>query len=144
MTVDSPSSFVSETLASCERLVAQGRLAEAVDLLDAADRGVWDADLERRLLALRHAAVAEVAPAAITRPFPDAVPYDGPRRNGMPAVPIEDLTPAVARSAITTHGCVLVPRAVPRDRCERLIPMIDRGFEAGAKSGDATPEPGTI
>ena len=46
MSVDSPSPTVAEALARSATLEAQGRLVEAVDLLDDVDRGVWDPEIE--------------------------------------------------------------------------------------------------
>lgn len=135
--MESPGSIVADALAESARLEAAGRLVDAVDLLDAVDREVWDPTLERRLVELRHGAVAEASASASPSPWPDVAPFAGPFRDEMPVIPRASLTAEMVRSAIVSRGCALVPGAVPAERCREMIEKIDRGFAASDAHSDS-------
>lgn len=130
MTVGSQTPAIADLLDEANALEASGRALDAIDLLDAADRALWHGALERRLVELRHSAFGELQATASVTPWPEVAPFEAPLRDGLPVVPIEDLTASVLRSGILEHGCVRVPGAVPRPRCERLAEDIERGFAA--------------
>jgi hypothetical protein len=141
MAVGSQKPTVTEALAQASALEAAGRLVDALDLLEAVDRRAHDLEIERRLVHLRHAAYTRVAERAQPTPWPQPVPFEYPLHDGLPVVPIDELTPAVLRSGILQHGCVMVRGLVSPDRCEGLVAAIDRGFAAFDAHAEGRPSP---
>jgi hypothetical protein len=135
----------SEAPAIAETLVGEGKLLEAIDLLQRANRLARDGEIERRLVRLRHDAFARLdrsqPPAAWPPPIPDVL-ADAP---SPPVVAPEELTLDTLRGGIFGHGCLLVRRLVPEPRVEELVDGIDRAFAAyearaaGAPASETTP-----
>jgi hypothetical protein len=123
-------------LAEREPEVAAGRsteelLAEIEDLTRS-NRDRPDAQVESRLVELRHAAGIRL----LDNPQPDAAfpePAFGqlPDRNGdLPGIEPAQLTPEVLRAGILRDGCLLVRGLVDPDDARTLAADIDRAFEA--------------
>jgi hypothetical protein len=144
-----------------ERLVEEGRLDEAIELLGAANRKQRELGLEVELRRLRNRLGGTLAGDPDSRPGyvepapADQVPALGEQSRVPEATP-EALTAPVLRAAILARGCLLVRGLVARERAEQLAGDIDRSFEArirvhagaGANGGDPdgyydelTPEP---
>jgi hypothetical protein len=120
----------SEVVRAAERLEADDRLLEALDLLRTVGRDSMDPDLEEHLLRLHYAAFAQLdsprrrdvwlPPAADALAAPDTIPEVG----------AGDLTSAVVHRALADHGCLLVRGLVRPDQVRLLKQDTDRAFEA--------------
>jgi hypothetical protein len=125
--------------------VAEGKLLEAIEALTAANRGLHDAGLERRLVELRHEAFWTLPRTANAASWPVIPPREELVAGGTPVIAGDDLTPETISTGILRHGCLHVRRLVPQDRVRRLVDGIDRaiaGFDAhaaGARPEDTTP-----
>ena len=110
----------------------------AIELLEGANRVGRDDQLEIALAALRHRAhVALLREArAGSPPAPSASPPVGER--GLPEAELGSFDAAELRGALLEHGCLLVPGALPPERCAELAAAIDRGFEAQDPERDAS------
>src|SRR5262245_24836656 len=118
-------------LALADALEREGRLVEAVDALVVAGRLRRDPGLERRLVRLRRAAVAQLDTSLAPVTWPHFALEDGPLP---PPGPLEiraaELTPRTLRTGIQRHGHLLVRGLVPPARVARLCEAIDRTFDA--------------
>lgn len=109
----------------------------AIDSLTSANRLRRDADVERRLLRLRRDAFGRAGGGAprLVLSRPDApVPIEPAAR--LPAVPVERLTAAVARSAIDAHGSLIVRGFLDGDTAAKLRGSIDAAFAARGAASD--------
>src|SRR3954451_2614674 len=123
-------------LAEREPEVAAGRSTEEllaeIEQLTRSNRDRPDAQVESRLVELRHAAGIRL----LDNPQPDAAfpePAFGqlPDRNGdLPGIEPAQLTPEVLRAGILRDGCLLVRGLVDPDDARTLAADIDRAFEA--------------
>ena len=110
-----------------DRLAAEGRLVEAVDMLAVANRALDDADVAARLVELRLAAAAayEAGPArvpwppAYADPFPDAV-------GRIPEITPAELTSDVLGGAVLHHGALIVRSAFSPTQVQRGVDAIER------------------
>ena len=126
---------IARAAARADALVAEGRFLDAVDLLTEANRTAHDAELERRLVGLRHEAYWELPRAPAGSAWPVVAPGDDLVTAGLPVVAPEDLTPEAISTGIARHGCLHVRRLVPEARVQRLVDGIDRamaGFDVHA------------
>jgi hypothetical protein len=57
---------------------------------------------------------------------------------GLPEAELGSFDAAQLRGALLEHGCLLVPGALPPERCAELAAAIDRGFEAQDPERDAS------
>lgn len=121
---------VAEILAHVDELVAEGRVLDAVDYLQPANRGLRDGRLEVRLIELRHAAVA----VSSGRPGRDSWPpaYDDlwPDLEGLPEVEPHELTAEILGSAIHHHGAVIVRGLMDQATCDEMVHEIDDAIVA--------------
>jgi hypothetical protein len=124
-----------------EKLADQGRLLDAIDTLTAANRIQRDAEVERRLLTMRHDAFAQIDRSRPLRAF-TSPPPDGPAFREPPVATPDELTPETLHTAIARHGCLLVRGLLPPARVDLLVEGIDRAFAAAAyadgKAGEDT------
>lgn len=114
-----------------EELVAAGRLLDAVDLLQGAVSRRPDAALERRLVALRHAAFAELGASSRHPSWPVAGRAVPARiADGIPVVDPAHLAADAVRDAIMARGSVLVPQLLDADQVAACVAGIDRALAA--------------
>jgi len=127
-----------------EASAAEGRFAEAIDLLTRANGRVRDPAVEERLVQLRLDAFTATEPRQASTTTADADdPFPG--ETTPPEVAARDLTPELLRSGIHHHGCLLVRGLVTGARIAELVHDIDRAFAGydahagGASTAETTP-----
>lgn len=123
-----------------ERETRDGSVLSQLAELTEANRREPDPARERRLVRLRHDAFSELdsdEPGPLPEPDFDAIETV----DGMPSVPLERFTPEALRAGVLTSGCLLIRGVLTRGRCEEIIGLIDRAFEACEAAGD-DPAPG--
>jgi hypothetical protein len=131
-------------LAKVDALEAEGRVLDAIDLLNDANRARRDPEIERRLVQVRHQAFDELDRSTPTT-LATSSTGDVPCPNGIPTVPPDELSPQAVHAGISSGGCLLVPGLVPSHLVDRLVDDIDRAIEgydahaAGAPVSDTTP-----
>ena len=120
---------LQRAVAAADDLVAEGRRPAAIDLLVAANRSHRSAEVERRLVDLRHRSFAahEHGPVVDFRP-PTAVPLDRPGE--LDEISAADLTAEAFRAGFARQGCVLVRNLIPEDEALRLGAGIDAALDA--------------
>lgn len=137
-----PGLDASEALTKAGALADDGKLVEAIDVLQDANRLARDAEVERRLIRLRYDAAAEVDGSGPSGPWPPPAPDALSGADSPPAVAPNELTLDVLRAGIYGHGCLLVRQLVPPERVEGLVEGIERtfrGFETHAGGASASP-----
>jgi hypothetical protein len=114
-------------------------LFEEIDSLSRANRDRRDADLERRIIQLRHVAGMRLVDEADPADFVDADFEALSNGAGPPEVRPDEVTPELLRAAMLRSGCLLIRGLVDRDEAVRLAGEIDRVFESweAASSGGA-------
>jgi hypothetical protein len=131
-------------LASADELAAARRRLEAIDLLSEANRHHRDAELERRLVRLRHEAFDEIDRSPSPVSWSERTAHDG-SSGPAPILPPSDLTPELIRRSLLEYGYVHVRGLVPQAHVDRLVEGIDRAlasaaaFEAGTDASETTP-----
>lgn len=133
----------AETLVSVSReLDAEGRPAEALDLLRQANRERRDAEVEEHIVRLQHrvAQTLEATPPASN--WPPSLPDPFPEVRGRPPeVSRYQLSAAVLGGAIQHHGALLVRGLVQDPGLERLQLDLQQAFESRrAREEGAPPE----
>lgn len=125
-------------------LESEGKLFEALDLLNEANRAERDPRLEHEIRRVRHLAGIELlnnAAASPVHPEPaDTVPPRG-EQSGVPEITPEELTPEVLRAAILDAGCLLVRGLMDEERALRLAGEIDHSFEVRTSLKDGGNDP---
>jgi hypothetical protein len=119
----------AELLTTADELASSGRVTEAIDLLTAENRRERRADLECRIVELRHDAWRQLEPRQPQewdRPIADHFPGE----TGIPELPAAELTGELIHSAMLHHGGLVVRGLVPAETCEALCDGIDRSWEA--------------
>jgi len=119
----------ADALSAAEALVRDDRRLDAIDLLTAANRAATDADIEARLVQLRHGAFDELQRVAGLPAWPPPAPdlFPGAR---LPEVQRGELSAETLRSGILRHGCLLVRGLVDPQHVARLINDIDAAMTA--------------
>jgi Phytanoyl-CoA dioxygenase (PhyH) len=132
---------VPDLLAEANRLADDGRGFEAIRRLTEANRAQRDAQIEARLVMLRH----EVFPS-LPRRSPDELPPEVyGEGSGEPLTPTDprDLDLATLRRGLARQGCVLVRGLIPPERAEALARGVDRALaafdECEASGAESTP-----
>ena len=90
--------------ARAEELRRAGCALEAIEELSAVNRNAADADIERCLVRLRHAAWAELDRTLPAKGATDEVPDLFEGETGIPEVAAFELTAVMIRSAVQHHG----------------------------------------
>ena len=132
-------------LAASDRLVDDGKLFEAIDVLTAANRAERSLDVELRLRHIRHLAgisLLEDPPIDPRHPDPAAaVPARG-SQSRVPEITPAELTAPTLRAAILANGCLLVRGLMDPGKAERFAADIDRAFEIrrALSEGESDPE----
>jgi hypothetical protein len=135
----SDASALDGALAAADRAEADGRLLDAIEGLQAANRRTADPEVEVRLVRLRHQAFGVLDrtvgrdgwPPVYADHFPDAT--DQP-----PEVSPGELDAELLGSGLTTHGALLVRGLVPPTQVPGLVDGIDRAFAGRDASGDGS------
>jgi Phytanoyl-CoA dioxygenase (PhyH) len=112
-----------------DALETKENLLKAIDALTEANRLQRDADIERRLVRLRHEAFAEIDRSEPVT-LPPVAQGDEARAAVPPVVSPGELTSESLRSGILQHGSLHVRRAVPTGRVDELVDGIDRALTA--------------
>jgi len=122
-------SAVSAVLDDVDRLLATGDSSGALDRLDAANRERPSAQLERRLLTLRHERFEDFRPTVAPACAPIvAEPAETPSL--LPEMNPEHLDVAALREGLASHGCVRIPGLIGSGAAAELRRGIDAAFEA--------------
>ncbi len=121
---------VREILAHVDELIAEGRVLEAVDYLQPANRGLRDGRLEVRLVELRHAAVAVSSGQPGRESWPPPSVDLWPDLEGLPEIQPEELTAEILASAIHHHGALIVRGLLDEPGCAEMIREIDDAIAA--------------
>jgi len=134
-----------EALALARELEANGRFADAIELLTETNQRRRNAKVERELVLLRHRAFAAVP----RRPGHDRWPPEVDDMFGpdviVPEVLGSELTASHVRSALVNHGFLVVRDLVPPARVDQLKDDIDHALVAakahvdGASTADTAP-----
>jgi hypothetical protein len=126
---EAPSSRASADLRGdvidADRLVAAGRLVEAVDLLAAAYRAHADPALAIRLVDLRQQAARSFDPGPGRSPWPPTYSDPFPQVSGrLPETGVAELTTDVLGGAVAHHGALIVRRMFDDAQVSRSIEAI--------------------
>lgn len=148
MVSDRSGGDLHDPLTEADRLVARGLLVEAVDLLAAANRSGPTAELQVRLVELRHRAAQAFRPRgrhpwppSFADPFPDLI-------GRPPEIERDALRGEVMGAAIAHHGSLIVRGLFDDEQVARgrqSIRDARRALEAGGPTGsgaDYRPFPG--
>lgn len=122
-----------------ERLKADGKLFEAIDVLTEANRAERDIELERELRTVRHLAGIELldnAPESPAYPEPAAIVPPRGEQSRCPEISPEELTPEILRASFLEAGCLLVRDVMDDDKALQLAADIDRSFAVRGEGGD--------
>jgi hypothetical protein len=115
-------------LSRAAALERDGRWREAIELLTAANRDRRHADIERRLVQVRHEAFAHL------HPRPSGLVWTAPTAEIPPGSPPEvgrdELTCDVLAAAIAGAGCLLVRELLSPAQVAQLTDDINRAFAA--------------
>jgi hypothetical protein len=116
-------------LAEADRAVGDGRHADAVELLTAANRLARDAATEAHILRQRHLAYDDVSDLPGLDTWPRQLPDPFPGTDGPPEIGLADLDAATLGGAILHHGCLIVrgfqPEAQALELREHVVAALD-------------------
>lgn len=126
-------------VADADQLEADGKLLEAVDVLTEANRRQRDAEIDRRLVRLRHRAFATIDRSGGLPSWPPEVPGDRPVDAGPLVVSADELSVETLRQGIFRHGSLHVRGLVSRERVDLLTGDIDRAFDGFQARADGAP-----
>jgi Phytanoyl-CoA dioxygenase (PhyH) len=132
-----------------DRLVATGRLVEAVDMLSAGYRANPDPALAIRLLDLRHRAARCLVPGPGHAPWPPTYGDVSPHVSGcLPETGISELTTDVLGGAVAHHGALIVRGMFDAARVRHSVELLhnaatarDNGSAEASESGWYRPFP---
>jgi hypothetical protein len=131
----SGSSFEAETdaaplLAQFEAAHAEGRLLDALDAAQAANRYLHDGELESRLIRLRADGVGLIDSSRSPQEWPPPYPDLFPNAAGLPEVSRNELSVETLGSGITRHGALVIRGLFDEGLVSSTIAGIDRAFVA--------------
>jgi hypothetical protein len=118
-----------DALAAADKLAAQGRRLEAIDLLTEANRRERDTEIELRLVHLRNEAYAELDRSPTPSPWPDDAPLPRTAADALPPIDRQALTAPAVHDSIMRYGCAFVPGLIGPDDVDVLVAGIDKAFE---------------
>jgi len=131
---------VVTALEAADRAEAEGRLLDAIDALQRANRLATDPDLERRLVRLRGEAPRQFDPGAGRDHWPPHYPdLFQVEAGALPEIEASALTTEVLGSGITHHGALLVRGLFTPALVEQFVDGIDRAFDAFDRAVGGTP-----
>jgi hypothetical protein len=105
-------------------------LLRTIDELTSENRRLRDPEIEARLISLRRDAGVHAELARPARAWPQRVKDRFPETDGIPEIEPGQLSPRLLRSAVFTHGCLLVRGFVGPTDVDRLTSDIDMAFAA--------------
>lgn len=115
------------TLASVDRLEAEGKLVEAVDVLAAVNAHGPDPAIEDRLVDLRHRAAKSVDPGPGRSPWPPTYRDPFPELTGqVPEVPAAQLDTEMLGGAVSHHGALIVRGVFSEEAIALGVEAIER------------------
>jgi len=126
--VDEQTMNARAVIADAEALLGAGLDHEAVAALRHANRRARHADIEQRLVSLRHAVGARPRPVAPTPP--DRVTSSTEHPSPLTPISPADLDVERLRAGLAEHGCVWVRGLIPPDRAAALAGGIDAALAA--------------
>ena len=118
-----------EVLSEADALSDQGRAAEAIDLLTAANRRRRDPRYERRLVDLRFEAFRQLVPPAAPPAWPEAVEDRWPGVR-IPEIAASELTVEALRSGLANHGSLIVRGLLSDERVAHMTGDIEQALVA--------------
>jgi hypothetical protein len=127
-------------LGAADQLVAEGKAADAIQLLTNANRRRRDNRIEKRLVDLRFEAFNETPWVRQRSTVPKSVEDLFPGKL-IPEVAREELTVDTVRSGIIHHGSLLVRGLANRDQVDRLTADIDKSLAAFDAQADGVDRP---
>ena len=116
-------------LSDGDKLAAEGRALEAVELLTEANRQEHASEIEMRLVPLRNEAYAELDRSPTPSPWADDEARERDGGEPLPTINAADLTPDRVRDSILRYGCAYIPGLIGTSDVDRLVNGIDRAFE---------------
>jgi hypothetical protein len=132
-------------VAEADDLESAGRTIEAIEALVAANRIERKPGIERRILALRHAAFAQLDRGAGAPTWPPVLDDPFPDASGLPETVPGALSASTVGGAILHHGGLVVRGLLAPSLVPSLIEGIDgafAGFDAAeAGEPDRSPDP---
>jgi hypothetical protein len=135
-----PADPATQALRDAERLVDDGRLAEAVDVLAASDPTGRDPVIETRVLELRHEAVVAMGASPGRSPWPPVDDDPFPDVSGcLPEVDASRLDARTLGGAVAHHGALVVRNMIGSDDARRVIDGMHRAEAARDRGADGTP-----
>lgn len=127
---------VSAVLRQADDLAAAGAWDEAIRLLCKSNRREENAEIETRLVSMRHQACADVFKPSATQPWPVPVRDHFPDVTAIPEIAAGELSVELVASAIQHHGSLLVRGLIKPDVAERIRQSIDEAFAGAAAATD--------
>jgi len=128
----------ASALDDAEALVREDRIAEAVDLLVAANRAHRDAAIEVRTLQLRQDAVHSFEAGPAREPWPPVYEDPFPEVEGrLPEIGVSELTTDVLGGAVAHHGALIVRNLIEAPDAARIIDGMHRTEAQRAAAVDA-------
>ncbi len=118
-----------EVLSEADALVGEGRAAEAIDFLTAANRRRRDPRYERRLVDLRFDAFRQLLPPNAPPAWPEAVEDRWPGVR-IPEIAANELTVEALRSGLANHGSLIVRGLLSGERAAHLAADVERALVA--------------
>jgi hypothetical protein len=116
-------------LRRADALAAEGRALEAVDELTDHVRRQRDPSVERRLVALRNEAFAQLPSGGGHPSWPRDVADPFPGERGIPTVAAPALDADTLAGAIAHHGCLRVDGLLDAGQVARMVELIDAAFD---------------
>jgi hypothetical protein len=125
-TTDAEANARRDQLSAVDRLVDQGKLTEAVDLLASINRSASDPATQIALVDLRARAAADYTagsgrspwPPVYADPFPDTV-------GEIPEIAAVELTADILGGAVAHHGCLIVRGVFSEAQVARTVDVIE-------------------
>ncbi len=113
-----------------ERLCAENRLDEAIELLSAQNARQQDLELEKKILQLRREAFARLQPGSPPPWQPELVDtgFDIDA-SGLPVVEASELSPQVVATALARHGSLLVRNLLDAETAGYFVQGLDQALE---------------
>ena len=119
----------TEAMTAADKLAAEGRALEAINLLTEANRRERSTDIELRLVRLRNEAYAEVEHSPTPSPWPDSVTRPRNGHQDLPPIDSAELSAETVRDSILRYGTAFIRRLIPQEDVDRLVEGIDRAYE---------------
>lgn len=125
--IGAPAQDAEVTLASVDRMEAEGKLVEAVDALAVVNARSADPAVEERLVDLRHRAATSVDPGPGRSPWPPTYRDPFPELSGqVPEVPAAHLDTEMLGGAVSHHGALIVRGVFSEEAIALGVEAIER------------------